>query len=191
MPVENGGMPPPYRLPGAYGRIPLGRGDAAINLYGNAFLSTSLRCGLGVSEGPSLITHCEASGPLLMGGDPWFAATVAPVVGVDIVDHGVGRTTHALTLGLEHTIVLNSHVVPVPIMPRVAYGVSIANGSAVPFVSAGVEVALAADRNGALTLGAAYRYDERTGHGGELSLGFRFGEFHGRGLSGSLFTRGE
>lgn len=164
-------MPPPFRLSNEhYTRIPLGSGDAAINIFTSAWPTLSLR--------PSVPSpRVDVLGPLLMLRDPWFAATLQPVFGV-----GDG-----IALGLEHTVTFNTHGRRVPLIPRVGAGVTLGRGAPSPWVSAGVEIPLVAGPDAALTLGIGYRHDEPTGHSGTLSFGVHFGDLFARQFRGGLF----
>ena len=185
-------MPPPFRLTNeAYLRIPLGSGDSAINIFGSAWPTLTLRGTVaagGDGSRPAFNTHLDVVGPRIVVRDPWFALTAAPVGGLSIIDRGDPAPAYRGTLGVEHSLFINTHGAPQPVVPRVGYGVSLGGASPAPYVSAGIDVPLARDSAGALTLGLGYRYDEAGGHTGTLSIGIELGDFFGTAYRGGLFA---
>lgn len=177
-------MPPPFCQVGeACVRIPLGTGDAAINIAASLPPSVALR---------PFIGHGGAGVELAVGAlvirDPWFAAALSPTVAAISTPLTSPLRDIGVRVGAELAVYLNSHGARLPLIPVLSAGAEFLPGApAGGYFSSRLEVNVHDVPNGILTLGAGYEYGTQSGHSFTLSFGLRFGDIVERATRGTLF----
>lgn len=180
-------MPPPFCQVGERCvRIPLGQGDAAINIAATVRPSLASRAFIGANG-----AGIDLSVGSLVVRDPWFAAELNPSIGLvtPLLPSPTGSTGIGVRLGAELPVYLNSHGARLPLIPVLSGGAELLpSAPAAGYFGARLEVNAHPLSGGILTLGAGYEYGSQSGHAFTLSLGVRLGETVERATRGTLFT---